>query len=131
VYRLLRRCVEKDPKRRLSSISDARLELDEPAEPGTGPRSDAASPVLSRTRERLAWAALVIIAAVLAPLTVKRLAGPAPEPAVTRFELPLSARTVELGRPEVSPDVSGTAGHGGRNLPVLVARQPVDRLFCQ
>ena len=112
VYRLLRRCVEKDPKRRLSSISDARLELDEPAEPGTGPRSDGASPVLSRTRERLAWAALVIIAAVLAPLTVKRLAGSAPEPAVTRFELPLSARTVELGRPEVSPD--------GRTIAVAV-----------
>jgi eukaryotic-like serine/threonine-protein kinase len=28
--RLLRRCLEKDPKRRLSSIGDARLEIDEP-----------------------------------------------------------------------------------------------------
>ena len=30
LHRLLRRCLEKDPKRRLSAIADARLELDEP-----------------------------------------------------------------------------------------------------
>ncbi len=112
IRRLLRRCVEKDPKRRLSSLSDARLELDEPADPATGPHSDTASAVVSRTRERLAWAALVIVAAVSAPLTVKRLAGPAPEPAVTRFELPLTASTVALGPPEVSPD--------GRTIAVVV-----------
>ena len=29
VRRLLRRCLEKDPKRRLSAIGDARLELDD------------------------------------------------------------------------------------------------------
>jgi serine/threonine protein kinase len=33
LMRLLRRCLEKDPKRRLSSIGDARLELEEAAAP--------------------------------------------------------------------------------------------------
>jgi len=34
VRRVLRRCLEKDPRKRLSAIGDARLELDEPGEPG-------------------------------------------------------------------------------------------------
>src|SRR5207244_4444384 len=33
VRRLLRRCLEKDPRKRLSAIGDARLELDEPIDP--------------------------------------------------------------------------------------------------
>ena len=36
IRRLLRRCLEKDPKRRLSAIGDARLELDEADPPGSG-----------------------------------------------------------------------------------------------
>ena len=104
VRRLLRRCVEKNPKRRLSSMSDARLELDEPAETGTGPRDGTESRGSGRTRERLVWAALVVLAAVVVPLAVRRLAGPSPEPAVTRFEVPLTESTVAAGPPEVSPD---------------------------
>ena len=63
IRRLLRRCLEKDPKCRLHDISDARLELAEPdsveaavavAAPGTA-------------RERLAWATLALsLAGVLA-----------------------------------------------------------------
>ncbi|HVL69583.1 MAG TPA: protein kinase [Vicinamibacterales bacterium] len=47
VRRLLRRCLEKDPKRRLGSMGDARLELEEPAEP--------AAPVPTTARRRLPW----------------------------------------------------------------------------
>ncbi len=48
VRRLLRRCLERDPKRRLRDIGDARLELDEPVEPaedesGTGQSTPARS----------------------------------------------------------------------------------------
>jgi predicted Ser/Thr protein kinase len=61
--RLLRRCLEKDPKRRLSSIADARLELDErePASAIVG----AAPPRHREARPSLAsrfWPALVGVA---------------------------------------------------------------------
>jgi len=63
--RLLRRCLEKDPKKRLADIRDARLELDEAVEPAlpSAPRSSS-----SPWRERLAWtvAALGIAAASIA-----------------------------------------------------------------
>lgn len=70
VRRLLRRCLEKDPKRRLSAIGDARLELDEASAPSSENRvvgSASAPPAgASRWRRALPWmlAALGMIAAV-------------------------------------------------------------------
>jgi eukaryotic-like serine/threonine-protein kinase len=69
VRRLLRRCLEKDPKRRLADIRDARLELDdsilnEQAAP------DAARPHWFGWRERLAWAAAVVAIVLAAVLFV-------------------------------------------------------------
>ena len=69
--RLLRRCLEKDPKRRLHDIADARIEINDAL---TAP-SDASNVGLQvppgvarhRTRERMAW---VIAAACLAGLAV-------------------------------------------------------------
>ena len=53
VRRLLRRCLEKDPARRLHDIADARLELDEVA----GGASDAVAVVSSsdRNARRVRW----------------------------------------------------------------------------
>jgi eukaryotic-like serine/threonine-protein kinase len=63
---LLRRCLEKDLKRRLHDIADARIELDDEvsdagrtrsgAVPGA-PAARAAGPSTNRTREKLAWIA--------------------------------------------------------------------------
>jgi serine/threonine protein kinase/Tol biopolymer transport system component len=50
--RLLRRCLEKDPRKRLSAIGDARLELQE-EEPALAPGVPTASP--ARGRSRIAW----------------------------------------------------------------------------
>ncbi len=111
IQRLLRRCLERDPKRRLSAIGDARLELDERTDPSDARRGDTASRVPSRTRERLIWAALVVIA-VLTPLLMKWFAGAAAEPVVSRFELALPLKTLPLGWPDLSPD--------GRAIAVVV-----------
>ena len=62
VRRLLRRCLEKDPKRRLRDIADARLELEAAAD-----RSDPEGHVV-RDARRIPWAAaaaLVVVAAAL------------------------------------------------------------------
>ena len=58
VRRLLRRCLEKDPKKRLSAIGDARLELDEPggASAATATTAPARPPLASRL-----WPALLVL----------------------------------------------------------------------
>ncbi len=63
IRRLLRRCLAKDPARRLSDIRDARLELDEVAD--DAPLAPAASRSWL-TRERLAWVAALGLVVVLA-----------------------------------------------------------------
>jgi serine/threonine protein kinase/Tol biopolymer transport system component len=75
--RLLRRCLEKDPKRRLRDIADARPDLDDALAGGTAAAMPAAvSPHSSWSR----WAAIVLIAlaSALAGWTVRRL-NPAPD----------------------------------------------------
>ena len=74
VQRLLRRCLEKDPKRRLHDIADARIEIDDvlvgaavlPASVPVTPRSPG--------RNRLAW---TVAALVLAALVVSLAVGAA------------------------------------------------------
>ena len=66
IRRLLRRCLEKDPRKRLSAIGDARLELDD--EPPGEPVLPA---IASRWHVRVIWGAagaLVAAAAVIAGL---------------------------------------------------------------
>jgi serine/threonine-protein kinase len=82
VRKLLRRCLEKDPKQRLRNIGDARDLLDEPA---------AAAP----SRSRLGWAAAVLFAVVAAGL------GFALWRATRLVEHPLVRLDVDLG-PEIS-----------------------------
>ena len=61
--RLLRRCLEKDRKRRLADIADARLEIDDVL---SAPHADAAAPVsISRTRERLMWASALMLVGLI------------------------------------------------------------------
>jgi eukaryotic-like serine/threonine-protein kinase len=78
VRRLLRRCLEKDPRKRLSSIGDARLELDEHESPTAAvtPPSPIARPSVA---SRL-WPALagVVITAVVAALIWPRSRPAAP-----------------------------------------------------
>ena len=73
---LLRRCMEKDPRRRLHDIADARIELEEAlTQPGeSGPMPPVAITARGRvsTRERAAWSIAVASAAVLAGFLIFR-----------------------------------------------------------
>src|SRR6185295_18203501 len=66
VRRLLRRCLERDPKRRLHDIADARIEIDDLQNVARSDASVAPPPPASRSRERSAWivAAIAVIGAV-------------------------------------------------------------------
>jgi Tol biopolymer transport system component len=119
--RLLRRCLEKDPKRRLSAMADARLELDETAS-GVADVVPAPASRASRTRERawMAAAAVFALAAIGAGAWIWL--QPKPVPQQTRFTIAPpenSAYTLGTGGPlRLSPDgrrlafVTGTFGKG-------------------
>jgi len=68
VRRLLRRCLEKDPRRRLSAIGDARLELDDTEPAATGPASVPAPRPSLAARLWPALAGALLAAAVAALL---------------------------------------------------------------
>ncbi|MEZ5320401.1 MAG: protein kinase [Vicinamibacterales bacterium] len=82
VRRLLRRCFEKDPRRRLSAIGDARLELEERDEPAPAAGATTGAPVQSRQTTRLVAtiAAAVVVTAAATYGLVGWSAGPPAAP---------------------------------------------------
>jgi serine/threonine-protein kinase len=112
VRRLLRRCLEKDPKRRLRDIADARLELDDTPEPtasiGDDSRATLHSVPLHRRRVAALVGAIIVLSLITSIWTFMRRT---PEHrAVQRFSIavPASAPYVgELGGElALSPDGS-------------------------
>jgi Tol biopolymer transport system component len=97
VQLLLQRCLEKDPKKRLRDIGEARYFLDKsptPPEPVTAPK-----------RSWLAWTAAALLAVAAAGYAALWL-RPAPAPSqVMRFEIHAPpGSTLPLGTPAISPD---------------------------
>jgi serine/threonine-protein kinase len=91
IKRLLRRCLEKDPRRRLSAMGDARLELEEAADAPEQPRATLAASAHTRSAPVLAWvlaavglAAGVVMLVMWAPWQ----AAPPPERMVFELETP-------------------------------------------
>jgi len=105
--RLLRRCLEKDPKRRLSAIGDARLELDEPDAPVSPSASPATASMPARPRwHRLAWAlsTLVALAALVAAAYIVAARGPDAPAGPIFVALPVEPADVLGGEVSFSPD---------------------------
>ena len=71
IHRLLRRCLNKDRKARLADTSSLRIEIDDARRPEQGPTA-------SRTfrRERLAWAAGVLLAGTRVRVRTRRRRSP-------------------------------------------------------
>jgi len=107
IRRLLRRCLEKDPKRRLGAISDARLELEEASSPSDAAPAPAASSGVARW-ERAIWASVAAVAIVAAVLLAWRASTErdAPLP-MARFEVMPPGEGRFMGSPPrmaISPD---------------------------
>ena len=123
--RLLRRCLEKDRKRRLDSAADARLEIDDAlTTPATVATAASGKP---GTRGTLGWVvagvAVLGLSTALVP-AVRHVLEPAPDVTVRRFtfEPPLMANSNFVA---VSPDgrrIAFTA-NGPGNTPVLWVRE--------
>jgi len=108
IHRLLKRCLEKEPKRRLHDIADARIEIDEALSGG----STAVTPPTSRRRspsQLLAWSIATVLLAAVTGWIVWKFAAPrgsTPDRAVTRFVIqpPLTASVPRGGGFDISPD---------------------------
>jgi Tol biopolymer transport system component len=81
---LLRRCLEKDRKRRLDSAADARLEIEDAL---TAPTAEVALSAVSprRSRERLAWMSALVAVALIAVVAVVWARRPVLAGRVSRF----------------------------------------------
>jgi serine/threonine-protein kinase len=78
IRRLLRRCLEKDRTRRLADMADARLDIDDAL---SGSDVDAPAAVsTSRTRERLMWAASLLLVGLTAAATAAWTTRPVSNP---------------------------------------------------
>jgi eukaryotic-like serine/threonine-protein kinase len=101
IRRLLRRCLEKDRKRRLDSASDARLEIEDAI---AFPAGETLAPVAMPSR-RVTPAAIAALAGftVIAALVAWIQMRPAPRQ-TSRFAAPLPEGTTFYGYVSVSPD---------------------------
>jgi Tol biopolymer transport system component len=99
IRRLLRRCLQKDPRNRLADIADARLELDD-AEPAARAEPDAVARGTSRRHVLVIAAAL--IAGVLIGAGSRWFAARPPDPQELRLEI--SAPQGRLTQFAIAPD---------------------------
>jgi eukaryotic-like serine/threonine-protein kinase len=116
-YDLLRRCLEKNPKRRWHAVADLRIELENIAVE-IHKKPETAQPVapVRRSREKLAWtiAALTTLLAVTVPVFLYvRLPKPRADSSTMRFEIdaPELAGTAIV----VSPDGKRLVSAAARN----------------
>ena len=94
IRRLLRRCLEKDRRRRLSDAADARLEIDEALTTPSADAAAASSSAVSRRRVTAVAGVALLVGAVGAAVTLGAFVWRAPAPQVWNG--------VMLGGPQVS-----------------------------
>jgi len=109
IRRVLRRCLEKDPRRRFRDIADVRLGIEDALSPDVTPTVPAATSN-DRVRERLAWTLVAVSLVSLAGHVAYVARKSAPAVQITRFQVyppPNMALRTQLGgasRATVSPD---------------------------
>ena len=110
IRRLLTRALQKDPKRRLQDMADARIEIEEAIASPRAPTVEAPPVPARRGAAPLLWALGGLVLGIAAMLARDRLLAPAPKsvspPVRAVLPLPPAAELTPGGRPNiaVSPD---------------------------
>ncbi len=125
--RLLRRCLEKDRKRRLDSAAAARLDIEEALAAPSAPEGVAASATASTSRGRVAWmvafAGAAVLAAALALPALRHLREtPPPAPPETR---------TDIVTPETDDPTSFALSPDGRQIVFVASGEGVPRLWLR
>ncbi|MBI3049381.1 MAG: serine/threonine-protein kinase [Acidobacteria bacterium] len=103
VRMLLRRCLQKDPQKRLPHIGAARIELEEGEHAPAEATRAADGRASARRRERLMWAAALVGVVVIAAVAIAWALRPAPSPPEMRVEIN-TPPTNDLVSHAISPD---------------------------
>jgi Tol biopolymer transport system component len=127
VQRLVRRCLQKDPLRRIHDIADARVEIDEALDAAS---TAAAAPARAiwANRPMLAIFVVTLVLGAVASLVAWRLGsravGPSRAPSLTYLTLSLPDGVGLQSPPTVSPDGSSVAfvGSDGKGRRLFVRR---------
>jgi serine/threonine-protein kinase len=110
IRELLRRCLQKDPQRRLRDIGDARIEIEELlAAPATGGPTTPAKRAHMRWQGALPWGVASLLLAAITGITIWNL-NPAPPRPVSRtvITLPPGQQLAGLDGPAVALSPDGT-----------------------
>ena len=119
IRRLLRRCLAKDPRRRQSDASGARLEIDEAL---AEPLADIPVATTSRRRERFFWISALLLVAVAAVAAVMWGRRPESHAGEVRFEIntPPTSDAMSLA---ISPD--------GQNIVFVATSEGRNKLWLR
>jgi eukaryotic-like serine/threonine-protein kinase len=125
---LVRRCLQKDPRRRIHDIADARVEIDEALDSSSAPAASPTHVVWANRRMLGILVATLIVAGLGLPLVAWRLglfaADQSGPPSLTYLSLPLPDGVGLQSPPAVSPDGSSIAfvGSDGKVRRLFVRR---------
>ena len=128
VRRLLRRCLKREPRKRLRDIGEARIELEDPQTiPATEPTETAAPPQLQVWQRPAAIAVTVLAALALGGLSVWTMVRPELGDLIRLTIVPTAPLGLGPGRPGIAISPDGTqVVYLGRG-PALNLR-PIDQL---
>jgi Tol biopolymer transport system component len=101
IQRLLRRCLDKDPKRRLASASDARLEIDDALRE---PAGQAPRPSRANVRSLRLWQAIAALVTLIALALSAWMFRPSAIQAASRVDVALPEGRTRGDYVSVSPD---------------------------
>jgi len=121
IRRLLRRCLERNPRNRLRDVGDARIVLAETLA-GRSEEAPAVQVAAQKGRQRLLWLAALPLAAALGALAVSFTAPPAP-PVTEPVRVQRLTFSGEDSDPAASPD--------GRFVAFASARGGVSRIWLK
>jgi len=126
IRRLLRRCLERNPKNRLHDIADARIVIDEVL--AGGMQDPATTPAARRKLGWLPWA--IAGAAVVTALVALLAGGPRSEPTSTGQLTRTSVLMPIAGKADLSAGTFALSPDGGA-IVFLVSEQTGSRLFVR
>ena len=105
IERLLRRCLEKDIKRRLHAAADVRIEVEDALHPASPAAPVAPIPFALNRRAAMVFASVALVAIALAAVAITMYVRRAPESApATRLSLSSPGQVQPQIAPAVSPD---------------------------
>ena len=120
IRQLLRRCLDKDPKRRLHDIADARIEIDDAR---SAPHVEGrVTPAAAGSRQRIVWlAALGFVALIAAVWAVW----------ASRLALPAAEMRVEITTPPTKDLVSLAISPDGQKIVFVATSEARSRLWLR